>query len=460
MQAELRGSDTLLLQYALGTERSYVWAVTGDSVSGHALPERATLETLAREVYGLLTARQSIGRRPDEAYLSRVEESDRLFYEKARRLSEMLLGPVADRLGEKRLLVVTEGVLQYIPFDALPDPRAPAAALAGDGRVPAEPPLLIARHEIVSQPSVSTLAAIRRQRPRARATDDLVAVLADPVFSRDDGRVAGGGEMRAHAAPPDSGAAGLTQRAISDFNGLTGASGLARLTHTSDEADVILAAVPRGAATVAKGFEANRGTAIGPRVGHSRIVHFATHGFINSERPELSGIVLAMTNKDGGREDGFLSLQDIHNLSLSADLVVLSACETGLGKDVKGEGLVGLARGFMYAGSKSVVASLWKVDDRATAELMGHFYSKMLREGLSPAAALREAKQSVRTQKRWSAPYFWAGFVLQGEYEGTIETSRDVSPTASIVLVPVLTLCALGALLVILLRRRRPSRLG
>jgi CHAT domain-containing protein len=166
-----------------------------------------------------------------------------------------------------------------------------------------------------------------------------------------------------------------------------------------------------------------------------------------------------MRNKDGGRENGFLSLQDIHNLSLSADLVVLSACETGLGKDVKGEGLVGLTRGFMYAGSKSVVASLWKVDDRATSELMGHFYREMLREGLPPAAALRSAKQSVRRQKRWGAPYFWAGFVLQGEYEGTIEASRGGWPTAGAVLVPTLILCAVGALLIIFITRRRTSRL-
>jgi CHAT domain-containing protein len=153
-------------------------------------------------------------------------------------------------------------------------------------------------------------------------------------------------------------------------------------------------------------------------------VHFVTHGFLNTERPELSGIVLTMVNRDGSRADGFMPLQDIYGLKLSADLTVLSACDTALGKSIKGEGLVGLTRGFMFAGSRSVVASLWKVDDRATAVLMAHFYKAMLQEGMPPAAALRSAKEKLRQQKEWSAPFYWAGFVLQGEYNQRILVNR------------------------------------
>jgi CHAT domain-containing protein len=164
-------------------------------------------------------------------------------------------------------------------------------------------------------------------------------------------------------------------------------------------------------------FDANRERATDPRLGRYSIVHFATHGILDEEHPELSGLVLSLYDREGRfREEGFLSLGDIYGLSLPVDLVVLSACRTGLGKEVRGEGLIGLTRGFMYAGSPRVVASLWQVDDEATAELMRYFYLKMFKEGMSPAAALRAAQLSVAGQRRWSSPYYWAGFVLQGEW--------------------------------------------
>jgi CHAT domain-containing protein len=167
-------------------------------------------------------------------------------------------------------------------------------------------------------------------------------------------------------------------------------------------------------------FKANRSLATSSDLSHYKIVHFATHGILNSDHPELSGLVLSLVNEAGQPEDGFLRLRDIYNLNLPADLVVLSACNTGLGRDVRGEGLVGLTRGFMYAGSSAVVASLWKVDDEATADLMKHFYHAMLVEGLRPPAALRQAQIAVWKQQRWRAPYFWAGFILQGEYDRAI----------------------------------------
>ena len=153
-----------------------------------------------------------------------------------------------------------------------------------------------------------------------------------------------------------------------------------------------------------------------PELSQYRIVHFATHGLLNDEHPELSGIVLSLVDQTGRPQNGFLRLHDIYNLNLPAELVVLSACDTGLGKDVKGEGLVGLARGFMYAGAARVVASLWKVDDEATAVLMTHFYRLMLEDGKPPAAALRDAQIAIWKQQRWTAPYYWAAFVLQGEW--------------------------------------------
>jgi CHAT domain-containing protein len=147
-----------------------------------------------------------------------------------------------------------------------------------------------------------------------------------------------------------------------------------------------------------------------------RFLHFATHGLLNSQQPELSGLVLSLVDEQGQPQDGFLRAHEVYNLKLTADLVVLSACQTALGKEVKGEGLVGLTRGFMYAGAPRVVASLWRVPDRATAELMKRFYRGMLGEGLPPAAALRKAQIEVWQQGRWAAPYYWGAFVLQGEW--------------------------------------------
>ena len=185
--------------------------------------------------------------------------------------------------------------------------------------------------------------------------------------------------------------------------------------------------------------------ALSAELGRYRIVHIATHSVVNSSHPELSGIVLSMVNEQGEEEDGLLQLHDIYSLKLDAELVVLSACNTGLGKDVRGEGLVGLTRGFMYAGASSVVASLWKVDDSASAELMTHFYKAMFEEDLPPAAALRSAKETMWRQKHWRSPHYWSAFVLQGEYR-----SRNKGwsiPTVAIVAATIAMLgVALGSL--------------
>jgi CHAT domain-containing protein len=210
--------------------------------------------------------------------------------------------------------------------------------------------------------------------------------------------------------------------------------------------------VPWGSGLKALGFDASRATVAGQDLAQYRILHLATHALLNNDHPELSGILLSLIDSSGVRQDGFLRLQDIYKLKLPVDLVVLSACQTGLGKDVRGEGLISLTRGFFYAGASGVVASLWKVDDDATAELMKHFYREMFENGRSPAAALREAQLKMRQSNRWQDPYYWAGFVIQGQYV-TKDSFKQQSRSAYVV-----ALSAGLSLIVILIFWRRRHR--
>ena len=179
---------------------------------------------------------------------------------------------------------------------------------------------------------------------------------------------------------------------------------------------MIAAAAPANEFLTAVDFKASRALATSAELSQYRIVHFATHGLLNTKHPSLSGLVLSLVDERRQPQDGFLRLHDIYNLRLPAELVVLSTCQSGLGREMRGEGMIGVTRGFMYAGAKRVLASLWKVNDGATAELMKRFYAEMLKKNLSPAAALRAAQIEMWREQQWRAPYYWAAFVLQGEH--------------------------------------------
>ena len=374
------------------------------------LAPRAEIERSAQRVYQLLTTRLTATGDPSERR-QRIEQADVEYWKEAQRLSEMLLGPVAARMVGKRILVVTDGALQYLPFAALPIP-------GGLG----EPVPMVVEHEIVNLPSASVLAVLRQETKGRKPPAGAIAVLADPVFESDDPRLqtvsATDGREKA-PSPTDAVKAASAAVGTLFASGFLrdGSVNVPRLASTRQEADAILATAADGATLRAIDFDASRATAMSPNLAHYRIVHFATHGVFNNDDPGLSGIILSLFDKGGQPQDGFLRLHDIYGLQLPAELVVLSACNTALGKPVKGEGLVGIVRGFMYAGAKRVVASHWKVDDEATGALMGRFYVEMLKQNRSAAAALRQAQLAVREQQRWQSPFYWAAFVLQGEWK-------------------------------------------
>jgi CHAT domain-containing protein len=354
IQAQVIADDqTVLLEYSLGVDKSYLWAVTRTEMSSHELPGRAEIEKAAHRYYELATAElPRPGETPAETR-SRAEQSKKQITDEAAFMGKLLLGPVADTLGTKRLLIVPDGALQHIPFQSLTMPAGNstnANTSAGEQRA------LVLDHEIIYEPSASTLALVLGENANRKPANGSVAVVADPVFNVTDVRVKSpnSGSLQARIAAP---ANGEITRALRDVGVEDGE--IPRLLSSREEANAIMSVVPWRSGFKAVDFQANRATVTGMDLGQYRILHFATHALLNNEHPELSGIVLSLVDQNGERQDGFLRLNDIYNLKLPVDLVVLSACQTGLGKEVKGEGLIGLTRGFMYAGASGVVASLW-----------------------------------------------------------------------------------------------------
>jgi CHAT domain-containing protein/Tfp pilus assembly protein PilF len=397
-QKQVLDTDTLLLEYSLGEQKSFLWTVTPDSFKTYELPNRSVVEPLARRVYELLTTRnQSVAKETLEQRRLRLEQADAEYSKAAASLSQVILGPAAAELKNKRLLIVSDGVLQFIPFSGLPDPTN------------ARP--LMADHEIVTAPSTAVVALLRKETANRKPAPKTLAVFADPVFSNDDPRVQIA--KRAHAAREEKTSGTDAVRSASEI----GLGDLRRLRFSRQEADAITRYATNDLKLEAVDFQATRTLATSAELGQYQIVHFATHGLINNTHPELSGVVLSLVDEKGQPQNGFLRLYDLYNLKLSADLVVLSACQTALGKEIRGEGLVGLTRGFMYAGAPRVVASLWQIDDRATAEFMKRFYEGMLGQKLRPAAALRAAQASMSKDPRWQQPHYWAAFTLQGEWK-------------------------------------------
>src|SRR5262249_40475039 len=256
---------------------------------------------------------------------------------------------VAFKLGKKRLAIVADGLLQYLPFAALPAP-----VVSTDKYQP-----LIVDHEIVNLPSASALATMRSQLGSRKPAPRSIAILADPVFSQNDQRVIS--NTNAAVALRVEQDSDRVTRSARKLGILRDGDDWTRLPLSRREAEQIVALASKSEARLALDFDANLSTAKAPEMGQYRILHFATHALFNDETPELSGLVLSLVNEKGEPKNGFLSLPEVFNLNLAADLVVLSACQTGLGKDIRGEGLVGLTRGFMYAGAPRIVASLWVV---------------------------------------------------------------------------------------------------
>jgi CHAT domain-containing protein/tetratricopeptide (TPR) repeat protein len=414
----VRDDETLLIEYLLGEERSYVWAVTRDRITSYELPSESVIDAAAKQVYRLLatapTAQTSI--ELDQASLE---------------LSKMVLAPIAHNLNKRRILLVADGALNYIPFQTLLSP-------SDNGQQ------LVANHEVINAPSASILGQLRQETGRRQPAAYTLAAFGDPVFAANYAQSSdnNNGELIASDQIPNNERKQTAVRDIEINEDSFEPSRLQPLFYAKHEL-ANLRGVAGNQTLLATRFDASRQKLQQTDLTKFAVLHFATHGVLNPKRLEKSGLFLSTVNRKGETVDGFVRLSDIYNLHAPVDLVVLSACRTGLGKDVRGEGIIGITRGFMYAGASSVVASLWKVDDEATAELMKLFYTNLLKGGMTPAAALSAAQKSIRQQERWRSPYYWAAFTLQGDNRAVINRARNT------ITFEYENLVALGSLLVL-----------
>ncbi len=375
IQRDILDAESSLLYVSLGDAASYAWVVTVSDLRAFALAPSAEIDRAARRLYDVAS-----NRGPPGGMARHAAE-----YEDAtNRLASLLLAPIVSALNTPRLLIVADGVLQSVPFAALPHP------------VTRQP--LVEHLEIALLPSASTLAMLRRDQGGRPPAPRALAVLADPVYEATDPR------MPRNRPVPGQPTLEFPWRPML----------LSRLPFSRIEGEAILTLVPPASRMAAFGFEASRDMVMGGALEAYRMVHFATHAVHDAIHPELSGVVLSLFDASGVPRDGFLRLHEIYGLRLSAELVVLAACRTALGREVPGEGVLGLARGFFAAGATRVVASLYDVDDEATAELMRAFYDGMLGpEQLRPGAALRAAQIRMRAQRR-GREADWSAFAILG----------------------------------------------
>jgi len=420
IQQKVLDSKTIMLEYALGGDASYLFAVTPAGISLFKLPPKADITRLAtdfraqlippklqRRIVGIDVAEEQRGLGLGQGPADNVEA----FSAAANALYKVVVEPAASLIGDNRLLIVTDGALSYVPFEALVKKTGGADYTSLE--------YLIKSNEIGYAPSASVIAAIRGSSPTAATGSNSVLIVADPVFNSDDPRLKG---LRVGEGSSEARGLGLAlNSAVSDVAGADVPAGglrLARLPGTRAEAEAIAGIVRAGGAKPDSWIDlgASEERLDSGDVANYRIVHIATHGLLDVERPQFTGVVLSLVGNKTA--DGFLRTDEIFNLKMRPALVMLSACETGLGKEKRGEGVMGLTRAFMYAGAPTVGVSLWSVADKSTAELMTDFYKRLLSAGPhSPVAAMRDAQLSMISGKKYSAPFYWAPFVLVGEWK-------------------------------------------
>ena len=362
LQRQFLDDGTAILEYWLGSHASYLWVISSHRLRVVRLPPRAVIERRGAQLQSLCRARlRGLPAVRFEQIVAAESKHTEAIRQAAAALMRVALPAKTLRGLPNRMVVVADAGLLGLPFGLLPTSTGET---------------LGATHDLVYLPSIAILQAIRRQDvPSAR--QELAVVAAPSLASRD----------------------------------------LPDLPYARQEAEAIASLLPKEQVWVALGTNASRSTVMSTDWRRFTTVHFAAHAIVDRNRPEMSGIVLSPPPPGVSAQDGVLRLNDIYNLNMPARLVVLSGCETAAGRGLDSEGIFSLSRAFFYAGATRVLASLWPVEDRATAQFMRAFYQALLVEHSTPASALRVAQRRLSADSRWANPYYWAGFVLQGNWD-------------------------------------------
>lgn len=360
------GPDTALVEYAFAESAGYAWIISAQSMASFSLAGSSAIRARSNRVAALINAGRS-----DLAGGSEFRRA-------AEDLSQVLMIPaLTANVRVRRLVIVPDGPAELVPFESLPAPPTPA---------------LIEKYELVESPSAAVALALGRRRQLRSPTVPLrTAVIADSVFDSGDVRL--GARVSVSQRSPR----------------------FSRLAFSRREAQAIASLGAPGAVVTFLDFDASKDLFTAGRLDGYRVIHISTHGLAGEDGTARSGLVFSLVDRAGSPRDGILSVGDILNLHLNADIVVLSACNSALGTQFAGEGTLSLARAFLHSGANLVLASRWRIDDEAAAALLTTFYRSMWQDGLAPPAALRRAQRSLGRDRRWRSPFYWASFVLLGE---------------------------------------------
>ncbi len=398
-QDEVLDENTILLEFFFGKEQSYLWLISNKDIEVFLLPNAETLNEKIDNLLKLLALDQNKTDDNIEEYQKNRRQTEAKYWRESKEFSTTIFEQIIDKMEGKRLLIVPDGKLRYFPVSALPHPYR-------SGNTP-----LLITNEITYQPSGSLLSLIKKRK----SNDDLhkrsFFVVSDPVYSLNDVRLP---SKKNYYSTSDS---TENSNLKSDLVQNESLNVLERLDASDEESATIFGLFNRDNSEVLSGFSANRQNFLNRQLSEFKVLHFATHGVFNEKFPDLSGIVLSQYDERSEKQNGLVWLQDIYRLKLTADLVVLSACDTAIGEDIKGEGLQSLTNGFLQIGAKSVISSHWKVEDNATLELMKSFYEILASENVPTSEALRQAKIKMFKNPNYQFPYYWSSFTLRGDFQ-------------------------------------------
>jgi len=354
--------NSVILEYSLGDSSSVMWVITPESYQMIRLPDRKTLEDQVETFrFALMN--------PDRDNLSFLQQAGYSLY-------TYLIAPAEPFLSRKsQVVILPDGILHYVPFEVLITKEPEAGKELPYSKLPylgIKYPLSYGQ----SASSYVSMIADRTNSTRKQHQIKELVAFGDPIY-------------------------------MDKYK---------RLEYSGVEVDNIASLFPEDQVSIYK-----QGTATEDQIKNKnglseyKYIHFATHGILDEQNPGRSGLVLSQDQDSP--EDGILRADEITALNLNADLVVLSACQTGIGKMIRGEGMIGLSRSFIYAGAPAVVVSLWSVSDQSTSLLMQRFYKNLVEEHLSKAEALQQARISLLKDEQFAHPFFWAPFVLTGDWQ-------------------------------------------